>query len=264
MLQYIQIFGREIPIYGICALVGILAFYALARLRTKAFGVNPEDVFHVTLYAVCGAIIGAKVLYWITILPWIIQNFNAILSNRDLAMVLLTQGLVFYGGLIGGFLLCLWYLRRYKLDVLLYADAMVPGIGLFHALGRLGCFLSGCCYGVAWEHGICYPESHITGGTPLFPVQLVEAAGDLILCLVLCQLSRRWKGTGLTMPAYGIGYGVLRFVLEFFRGDAVRGHWGNLSTSQWISLAIIAASAVFIGWRRKKRKTAEPERQISP
>ena len=264
MLQYIQIFGREIPIYGLFALAGILAFYGLVRLRTKAFGVNPQDVFHVTLYAVCGAIIGAKVLYWITILPWVIRHFHEILSNRELALALLTQGLVFYGGLIGGFLFCLWYLRRYRLDVCLYADAMVPGIPLFHTFGRVGCFIGGCCYGMEWEHGICYPETHVTSGVPLFPVQLVEAGANLILCAALCVLSRRWKGTGLTMPAYGLCYGVVRFVLEFFRGDAIRGHAAGLSTSQWISLVIIAASAAFVIWyvqcQRKSKKAKKAER----
>ena len=246
MLQYIRILDYNIPIYGLFALVGIVAFWGLASLRTKHFELASEDVFHVTLYAVIGAILGSKFLYWITILPWIIENFSLIISDRDIAMSVLTQGLVFYGGLIGGFLMCLWYLRRYKLNVLLYADAMIPGIGLFHFFGRIGCFISGCCYGMPWKHGIAYPAEHVSMGVPLFPVQLVEAVGNLFLCGILCVLSKRWKGSGLTIPAYGLGYSTMRFVLEFFRGDAVRGQLLWLSTSQWISLVIVIGSIWFI------------------
>ena len=258
MLPYLQIGNRQIPVYAICGLLGAGAFALLCLCRAKRFRVARADVFYLSLYALVGVLIGAKVLYWLTILPWLVQHWSEIIADGALLQAVLLQGYVFYGGLLGGVFMGWRYLRRYQLAAGPFLDAMTPGIPLLHAFGRVGCFLAGCCYGVPWRYGIAYPAAHPSGGVALFPVQLVEAAGNLLLCAVLCWLSRRWPGSGRTLGVYGVAYGLMRFTLEFFRGDAVRGSVWVLSVSQWISLGVIVGGALWL-WRCQRQKAADLE-----
>ena len=133
--------------------------------------------------------------------------------------------------------------RRLSFDSL--GRDLVPALPLFHAFGRVGCFLAGCCYGIpapAGWLGVTFPASAVEApsGVPLLPVQLYEAAGCVLLFLLLDHLTDRgWPG-GRLLALYLALYAVFRFLLEFLRGDAVRGSLGPLSTSQVISLAVLA------------------------
>ena len=158
-----------------------------------------------------------------------------------LAAVVLSRLLLWLGGLAGAWLFC--KRRRLSFDTL--GRDLVPALPLFHAFGRVGCFLAGCCYGIpapAGWLGVTFPASAIEApsGVPLLPVQLYEAAGCVLLFLLLDHLTDRgWPG-GRLLALYLALYAVFRFLLEFLRGDAVRGSLGPLSTSQVISLAVLA------------------------
>lgn len=254
MHPYIVLPFAQLPSYWLMAVLGALACaaYAFATNRGGKAGRLPgDDVLHLLLLGAVGAMVGAKLLGFVANLPLALPVVRAHweqLRHQPLQLAqLLAGGLVFYGGLIGGLLAVWWYCRRYKLALKVVAGLLTPCIPLFHTFGRVGCFLSGCCWGIPVPWGIAFTHSlGAPNHQPLLPVQLFEAAGNLLLFVGLAVASRRladankWK----VLPAYVVCYGVMRFVLEFYRGDAGRGVW-LLSTSQWIALVLVAGTVLW-------------------
>ena len=128
----------------------------------------------------------------------------------------------------------------------------MPLIPFLLFFGRLGCFMSGCCYGVEAPWGICFPDGGAAPAhTPLVPTQLISAAAQLLLFVLLMVVRQRMRGEELTLLYLGL-YAPFRFVLEFWRGDAVL--LGTLSINQWISLAVMLfILPVWLTHRRKIR-----------
>ena len=149
-------------------------------------------------------------------------------------------GSVFYGGLLGGLLSGLIVIKAKKMNLKFTTDFLTPIIPLFHTFGRIGCFLSGCCYGVKSKIGFTYKHSLIesANGVNRFPIQLVEASFNLLLFILIYYLFRKGKIKGKLLYLYLILYSIIRFALEFFRGDSYRGFLLHLSTSQIISILI--------------------------
>jgi phosphatidylglycerol:prolipoprotein diacylglycerol transferase len=158
-------------------------------------------------------------------------------------------GLVFYGGLFGGLAAGLWWVRREKWPLSYTFDLVAPYILLGHAIGRVGCFLNGCCYGIVDEHwGMVFPggEDHL----PHLPTQLWELAGDLALFFILL-IARRWtlRYSWLTLALYGLTYGLLRYVIEFWRRSWDKKYLILFnSASQAVSGIIVLVSVVVIVW----------------
>jgi len=123
----------------------------------------------------------------------------------------------------------------------------MPSVPSAHAVGRVGCFLGGCCHGVYSERfGIAFSESPVSeNGVPYFPIQLVEAAGEIAIASVLLFAAKKDRGY-TSLGIYLVLYSAMRFVLEFFRGDAERGYVGALSVSQFIGLFTFAAGCVLL------------------
>ncbi len=270
MLPAITIFGHDIGSYSICAAIGIFmaALYEYFSLRGRK---DLDDVQLINTAAVAGmgAFIGAHLLFAVTKLQTL---FSAIVNYRQTFSSLISflqtfidifGGMVFYGGLIGGFITGIYYLTHLKHihpDPILYADAYAPAIPLFHVFGRIGCFLSGCCYGMECKWGFMYhnaPSPEANDVTRL-PIQLIEATGNLIIFFILHRLSKKPLKKGILFASYILMYSVMRFTLEFFRGDTVRGFLIGLSTSQWISIILFTIAAVsFIRINRNIKESAE-------
>lgn len=262
MYPYINILGRDVGLYGLMALLGALVcggYLYITYRGGKAGRLRGDDLLHVLLLAVLGAMVGAKVLSIVAqlpiVIPLIVQNWEVLRHHPMDVLVLLAGGMVFYGGFIGGAVAVFWYCRRYNVSIKVVCGIFTPAVPLFHTFGRIGCFLGGCCFGIPVSWGVVYPE-HSPGapsGIPLLPIQLIEAGCNFILFIVLAIVSRRLRPARkwMTLPVYMVCYGVLRFVLEFFRGDIMRGVY-LLSTSQWISLALVVGSLVmyFARWRK--------------
>ncbi len=241
MYPFFNIFGKQVSAYGVMAVIGIIfsAVYAVIRSRQKKL--NGNDMMYFLTFAFCGLLIGAFLLHQTLeviknyrYIPYLFTDFKKFLNNWHV-------GLVFYGGLYGTLFGCMAYSKFFRQDTRDFFMYMTPIIPLFHIFGRIGCFLVGCCHGMEHETlGIAYTNA-VGGnnGVPYLPVQLYEAFGELVIFIVLCINQRGIKKHYQPVGIYLTAYGVMRFVLEFFRGDAVRGHLGFLSTSQWISLVTI-------------------------
>lgn len=249
MFPIITVLGYDIPMYAVCAMVGILcAALLFVILNRSNVTLNSVHKVNIPLVAAFGVFIGAHLLYGITHIDhiwWVLCHLNVVCSNWEMFIAYMSDifgGMVFYGGLIGGLLAGGIYCKHMKLDLWLYADAYAPSIPLFHAFGRVGCFMSGCCYGIESSWGFMYENalSETANGVTRLPIQLIEAGGDLLICAMLIIVSCHHKcRKGSLICLYLFSYAILRFFTEFFRGDEIRGIIFGLSTSQWISLLIL-------------------------
>lgn len=257
MLPYINIFGYEIATYGLIIFIGIFIGAIISIFYfSKFFSVKKEDIFYCILYAVIELGIGAKLLYIITNIPFLIENYQS-LDLFDTFLQMLKGGFVFYGGLIGGILGVLVYSKQFKISFKELLLILLPVVPLIHGIGRIGCLCAGCCYGMEY-HGfgaITFHNSLLApNDVPLFPMQIVEAICNFVIFIVLLLTYKKFLGTYKTVGLYLVLYSVVRFTLEFFRGDLIRGIYFSLSTSQWISIVLfIVGIAIFVlEYKRKK------------
>lgn len=247
MLPYFNLFGIKISSYGFSAVIGAAAAVFLVWLSTrKRTDINRVQLVNIPIIAVLGAFVGAHILYALTqihYLAFVVQSPEKVFASWELFFGwfgIVFGGMVFYGGFIGGLLTAVLYCKAMKLDFMFYADIYAPAIPLFHAFGRIGCFLGGCCYGIECSFGVMY------NGVVRLPVQLIESICNFILAFLLLYLSQKNMKKGTLLALYLIIYPVLRFTLEFFRGDEIRGFLLSLSTSQWISIALFIVGIIML------------------
>lgn len=154
------------------------------------------------------------------------------------------SGIVFYGGLLGYLLgiriLLPRFLRKTGANLTTGYAIAATLFPLFHGIARMGCYFAHCCYGVEHPHFAHFWEGRV-------PVQLFESLFCLLLfALLLYFLLRYPKLHKWILPVYLFAYSVFRFIIEFWRGDAVRGGFGIFSFSQWVSVCIWIALAIFL------------------
>lgn len=235
--------------YGLMIAIGIMAAYLNTERLAKKAGLDHEPVFSILIIGVGFGILGAKLLYYITVLDEIIVNPRILLNISD--------GFVVYGGVILGIVAAAVYCRKKGLPFLNYLDCAAPSIALAQGFGRIGCFLAGCCYGTQMDLPISITFTHSSyapNGVPLFPSQIVSSVFDFLNFAVLCVLLRHNKQPGKIGAYYLIFYSIGRFIIEFFRGDLERGNVGTLSTSQFISVFVAIAGVVMVVWLNRKEK----------
>jgi phosphatidylglycerol:prolipoprotein diacylglycerol transferase len=235
--ELFRIPGLGIPVatYGVLLAIGfMLALWTAARLAARD-GLPKARIYDLGLYILAAALIGGKLLMLVTD-P----------SAEALSFDFLRSGGVFYGGFIAALAVSVFLMRRYKLPWRLTADAFAPGIALGHAIGRLGCFSAGCCYGKPTDSwlGVHFTErAHELTGVPidtaLVPTQLIEAIANFLIFGFLLWLHKRRRFNGQIIYAYLMVYSVMRFTIEFWRDDE-RGWVLGISTSQFISIILFA------------------------
>ena len=258
-LPAFDLFGRSLGpftlhTYGFVLAVAFLAGLFVASRQARRSGPDVNLVTDMAIWALIAGLIGAKVL--LVAVEW--RRYAG--TPRELLSIFQSGG-VFYGGLLGGMLVAWWYARRYALPGWATADVLAPGVILGQAIGRLGCFAAGCCWGkpasVPWA--VTFTDAGVrTVGTPmdtpLHPSQIYESILAFLLFFALLWLADRKRFAGQVVLAYAIGYSVIRFVLEFWRGDLDRGSLfgGALSTSQVIAIFLVLGAVVL--WPRLSRK----------
>lgn len=235
MHPYITFYGLSIQTFMLFAATGIIVCLMIFLVKNQMFSLRIYELVESIPFALGFSILGGKLLSLITVLPIIIYEHKTGLD------ALLSIGFVYYGGFIGLTVGLYVESRRRKKAFLKYTDTFFRLLPIGQAFGRIGCFFNGCCYGRPTESwiGILYPVN----GTDItvIPTQLIESAFCLALGVVLLLCKSEKKGFYTFIYLYS--YGVFRFVIEFFRGDSIRGIWGGLSTSQWLSIALIAGCA---------------------
>jgi phosphatidylglycerol:prolipoprotein diacylglycerol transferase len=242
-----EIGGFPVYTYGVLLAAAYLLGLQFALVRARARGLDANRVMDLGIWIIISALIGAKLLL-------LVVEFEAFKQNPRELLTLLRSGGVFYGGLIAAVAVAMWYMRRHRLPVWGVSDAFAPGIALGHVIGRLGCFFAGCCFGkatdVPWAVTFTSEYAAQNVGTPLnvpiHPTQLYEAGAELVILGILLVLERKGRPfTGRTFWGYMLLYGITRFIIELYRGDA-RGMIGDLSTSQFVSVILVPLSIIML------------------
>lgn len=225
--------------YGLLVALGFLAGVALARRLARRVGWDPDRIATLCVWIILAGLVGARLWY-------VAQYWGEFVDRPWEALFLWQGGLVFYGGWLAALAVGWGYARRQQWDGWMVADLLAPVIALAHGIGRFGCLLNGCCHGrhPGW---LIFPWQ---------PTQLYEAIGLLALAALSAPAVGQGR-SGRVFAAYLAGYGALRFLVEFWRGDD-RPFLGPLSVPQWISLALIVAACWI--WRFGPRETAHPSR----
>ena len=256
MLPFFTIFGKTIPLYGLCTVVGVLLALGLILLCCPRFALNRENGVYLFVMGAVGAAIGAKALYLLTVLPELVRDLPLLWQAPGTFLArYISGGMVFYGGLAGAFLGAYWSARSYGVRLRDYYPVLLPALAITAGFGRIGCFCAGCCYGVGWKHGIVLQAyaPNVPGDVPRVPVQLLEAGFDFLLAAALYVLACRTARRERLLETYLLAYCPMRFVLEFLRGDGIRGILFGLSVSQWLSLLALLALGCFRLHRRKQK-----------
>lgn len=244
MLPFVTVFGIKLPMYGLMMLTGLTIAVAGACLRSRRRGYMTVDIMLCAIFCFLGGLLGAKLLYIITDIPNMLAYFaQSGFSFKYLMHRIAHSGIVFYGGVIGGLIGGLIYVRLFNLSYWRIGDELIVWLPLGHGFGRIGCFCAGCCYGRAMDPpwGVYFTSELVdTGGVARFPVQLLEAAFDIALLFpILLLFARKPKKSGQVMGLYLVLYGIFRFFNEYVRADEIRGIFLGISTSQWISMALV-------------------------
>ena len=246
MCPIIRIFGYPIGTYGLCMILGFACIGVGTVMRGKRLGIRWEDVMICGALAIGVGLCCGNLLYLLVTYPP--EALFDRLRRGEFEMF--QEGFVFYGGMIGGFLGAVLGSRIAGCSGKKMLEAALPVIPFAHGIGRIGCLMAGCCHGMPYSGPLAVTDA-LTGAT-YFPVPLLEAAANCAIGLCLIYLARRKKGVWELLWVYLSLYSVVRFLLEFLRGDAIRGIAMGLSTSQWISLGILTLGAASL--LRKVRK----------
>lgn len=241
--------------YGVLVAAGFLVGSWVVQYESRRAGEDPARAMDLVFYILIAAIFGSRIVYVLVSEP------HKVLENPLYLFRIWEGGLVFYGGFIGAVLISIWYFRKHRLPAWKYADFFAPALALGHGIGRLGCVLTGCCYGRPMLNDTWYalvfplnPNSLAPGAIPLYPTQLMESGAEFLLFGLTMFLLRRKKIDGQVITIYVMGYAFSRFLIESLRGDAVRGFLFNglLSTSQLIAIILFAIGYGLYLYRGRK------------
>lgn len=238
-----------IPIhsYGAMVLLGVLFGLWLLRRGCRARGFDPDAATDRTIWCVLAGVLGGRVFY-------VVQHWKVdpLFTEQPWLgpFMIWKGGLVLFGGILAGLVCMVVLLRRQKLPVLEYFDLTAPGLAVGIALGRVGCFLNGCCWGKVCEPSFAlavrYGPDSIAGHTfPVHPTQLYSSTAALALAWICWRLNAHRLPPGLTTGLLAVGYAVNRFTVETIRGDhdPAPGTW---TISQQISTATLVAGVALI------------------
>jgi phosphatidylglycerol:prolipoprotein diacylglycerol transferase len=260
--------------YGfLLALAFIIGLYVMAKLAERD-GLDKQKVYDLGLWVLAASLVGSKLLMVIT--EWDVYYRDN--PRQIFTLDFFRSGGVFYGGFIGAVVASAIVMRIYKLPWWRTADAFAPGIAIGQAIGRIGCFSAGCCWGKPTTAfcGLHFTEKghEITGvptvvnhlsdpiqqniwaerlgglAAPLYlhPTQLYEAGATFLIFIVLLLIFRRRRFYGQVILAYALLYSVARFIIEFWRDDP-RGEIAGLSTSQFIAIFLFIGAVIGFIWR---------------
>lgn len=247
----------EVRSYGVMIVLGFaLAVWWSMRVAPR-YKVPPEQILDMVFFTALAGILGARFVF-------VVSHWGEFVREPLRVLYFWEGGLSFHGAFLGGALAVALWTRRWGTPFLQMADVLAPGVALAYAIGRIGCFLGGCCYGVPtdlpWACSFRDPFHPHLHTPPSHPTQIYASLANLLLFALLTRMQSPPHPPGKVFWAYVALYGVYRFVVEFWRIGATSSVVAlGLSAAQWVSLLMIGVGSV--GWIRAK---FSPEvRQIS-
>ncbi len=248
--------GLKLYGFGLMLCLAFLASMAMAAWRARREGLDPETVYDLALWLIVGGLVGARGFF-------VIQHREAIGSPWEI-FAIWKGGIVYYGSVIGGLVAFLIYYRLRPFPMRPMLDAIAPSLALGTAIGRVGCFLNGCCYGDAcslpwavrfpagtlpWadqvRHGLI--DSVAPESLAVHPTQLYSAIDGLILLALLSAFYPLRRRDGEVMGLLMVAYPITRCLIEWLRNDE-GAFVAGLTISQAISVLLLAVGALYWAW----------------
>lgn len=274
VLIEIPLFGRQLPIYGygLMLFVAFLAALALAARQARRNRLDPDTVYDLALWVFLGGLIGARLFY-------VVQYWGVRVHSLADVVKIWEGGIVLYGSLIGAAAGFVFYRALRPFPVLPMLDALAPAMALGVAIGRVGCFLNGCCYGdrcgypwavqfppdsPPWWDQVRSGELPVASGLldavrrgvategipwslPVHPTQIYSVIGCILITLLLLAYNPLRRRDGSVMALLLVTYPVHRFLVEWLRGDE-GAFLAGLTISQNFSIALLAVGLAFWGY----------------
>jgi phosphatidylglycerol---prolipoprotein diacylglyceryl transferase len=243
--KLISIGSFYIPTYGVLVALGFLAGLGITLRLARRAGMPAETISNLAVYCAIAGLVGAKLFMFLFDISDYVRD-----PGRIFTLETLQAAGVFHGGFIAALLMALFYMRRQQLPAMKTLDIFAPGIAIGQAIGRLGCFAAGCCWGRECElpWGVRF-RSDFAAPVPLdktlHPVQIYESVADLLIFAILYKQASRAHRPGQVIGWYLVLYSTARFVIEFFRVHE-QSLVGPFSLTQWIALGLLALGAAIL------------------
>ena len=236
-----QIGPLSIYSFGVMLALAVFVCSFLLAQDAGRHGLQKNIVYDLVFWVMLAGVLGARTFYILLNLGFFIENPQEILMVHH-------GGLAWQGGLAAGIAAAWIFIRRHRLSVPAIFDLAAPYLALGHAIGRIGCFLNGCCQGRHWDKGIYFSVHQDT----LYPTQLYESFLLLTIFFILKLYAQKSRPPGQIFLLYLCLASLERFVVEFFRGDHFQT-WLGLSIFQWIS-AVIFITVLVANYYVSRRK----------
>lgn len=245
--QYVGLLGTYIPWYGICVGLALLGIGIWMVYSFKKFAMNGDQQNEILLGFPFMVLTGVLIAFFLDAFftgDW--RTWNSVGVRR--------MGLTFTGWLLGVLVFLFIYGRFTSFGWFFLFNMFLPIIALAQGIGRIGCFLGGCCYGRVCSWGVCYPKGSMAyerlGEVTVFPVQLIEAIWLVVLFAICLKVVFHYRAC-----VYLFGVSLVRFIMEFFRGDMRGSIFGCefISPQQWMSVvfALIGVALLFVARKKK-------------
>ena len=242
----------EVRSYGFFVALGFLAGILIALYYAGREKIDRQDVLDLGILTIVSAIVGARLIY-------VIGEWDYFRSHLLEIVMVQNGGLVFLGGLLLSLAAIYLFARAKRIPLLKLLDAIAPGSALGYAIGRIGCFLNGCCFGLPTKlpWGVVFPKGSLAeaycSDVPLQPTQLYASLSMLAAFLLLAWLYRKKRFDGQIVFWGLVLYSVYRFLNEFLRFSPI--HWLNLTPSQWVVMPLFVLGVwglVYFGKRGRE------------
>ncbi len=249
MHPYVDLGFIKLPSYGLMLAIAFFASLMVGMRRAESRGISREYIAELAFWVVLFGIAGGRLYF-------VLEHYGDYVHRPWRIFFLWEGGLGIYGALLSGFIAGVIYVRKRGLSFLKTSDVTFSVLPLGQGIGRIGCFLAGCCYGAPCECpvGVVFKDPHSLApiGVRLYPTQLFESLAGFVIFLILSFLFNRVKEEGLITSLYMILYGLARFTIEFYRGDT-RSYIGPISTPQFFSLFFIFVGILLLVYIKYKR-----------
>jgi phosphatidylglycerol:prolipoprotein diacylglycerol transferase len=260
--KLISIGSFYLPTYGVMVALAFLAGLWVTVKLGRRSGLNSELITNLAVYVALAGMLGAKILM-------IVFDWHRYMSNPGdiFSLATLQAAGVFQGGLILALATAVLYMRQQKLPLLGTSDAFAPGLALGHAIGKVGCFAAGCCWGtecnLPWAVKFHDPAAYALTGVPLevslHPAQLYESGSEALVFGFLYWRFGRQHAPGQIIGLYLVLSSVLRFFIEFTRNHEQALPFGlPFSITQWIAIGLAAAGAILLVRARRPAVIGQP------
>jgi len=238
-----QIGPITIYTYGVFVACGFILGISLALRQAKREGYDPQIILDLAFYVILAGIIGSRIFY-------VIQNLSSYKGSPLSVWKIWEGGLVFHGGLLFAIPVAWILIKRQNFSFWGMLDLFAPSLAIGQALGRIGCFFAGCCYGLPtqlpWGVTFTDPKSLALQGIPIHPTQLYHLSACLMIFLILIFFRKPSRFTGQLSCLYLSLHSAFRFIIEFFRGDPRYWLWNQTITLTQVISSIVFLLAIFL------------------